>query len=162
MKKVSMQKILILLFLLPASLMAQKTQVLNIRNIDCKYDTTASIYPKSDVLLTTDAVKNIELTDGNKKILFLRMYSTECNCNDCSESNEIAVQIDSLQLGKTINLNSKNATWVYWNSWADPKFITAYLGNITQVKEHEFEIKLSELLGGVVIRTMHLRVRTDE
>lgn len=141
---------------------AQNKEILYVRDIECEYDTLTSIHEKSDIAVDENSNLNLTIIDGGKKILYINMFSEKCACNDCKESNQFAIMIDSLQMNVAMPLNKLNMQWVYGNSWIQPKYITAYLGIITQIKESQYELKISELLAGAVIRTIHMVVDTKQ
>jgi hypothetical protein len=132
------------------------------KDVECDYDTTAKLFSAVDMNVENDTLKNIIFTEGGKhKVLHLKVYSVKCDCADCFESNEIAINIDSLKINETRYFKASEVIWVYRNSWVKPKYITTYLGNITQKSDTDFELKISELLGSTVIRSISLKVKAE-
>jgi hypothetical protein len=156
----------ILVFLLLTSLsnfaFSQKTKKqLHMKDVECDYDTTAYIYTDVNMRVMDEESKNIVFEEGNQKILSIKCFSVKCDCSDCFESNELAINIDSLKMNEVHYFKSSEVIWVYKNSWVKPKYITTYLGNITMKDKNRYELKISELLGATVIRSINLNVKVD-
>lgn len=160
-----MKSLLLIAFLGCSSLaFSQKVikEQLHLKDVECQYDTSTILHLNSTLMIENEEKKNIVFqADGKNKILWVKVYSTQCDCADCFETNEIAINIDSLKLNELHYFKAKEVVWVYKNSWISPKYITAYLGNITQKSKNEYEIKISELLGSTVIRSIYLNVKAD-
>jgi hypothetical protein len=132
------------------------------KNVECQFDTSAVLHLNSTVIIENDEKKNIIFqSEGKNKILLVKVYSTKCDCADCFESNEFAINIDSLKMNKEHYFKASEVIWVYKNSWVKPKFITTYSGKITQKNKTDYEIKISELLGNIVIRSINLNVKAE-
>lgn len=139
-----------------------KKEQLHMKDVECQFDTSAVIHLNSTLMIENEEKKNIVFqADGKNKILLVKIYSTKCDCADCFESNDIAINIDSLKLNELHYFKAKEVVWVYKNSWVEPKYITTYLGNITQKSKNDYEIKISELLGATVIRSINLKVKAE-
>lgn len=161
----AMKTILLFAFLSCTTLVFSQKVVkeqLHMKNVECQFDTSAVLHLNSTAIVENDEKKNIVFqTDGKNKILMIKVFSTKCDCSDCYESNEIAIKIDSLKLNEVHYFKASEVIWVYKNSWVEPKYITTYLGNITQKNATDYELKISELLGATVIRSINLKVKAE-
>jgi len=141
---------------------SQKTKTqLHMKDVECDYDTTAYIYTDMSMRVMDEESKNIVFEEGKQKILSIKCFSVKCDCADCFESNELAINIDSLKMNEVHYFKASEVIWVYKNSWVKPKYITTYLGNITMKDKNRYELKISELLGSTVIRSINLNVKVD-
>lgn len=141
----------------------QKIETVHVKDIDCKYDTTAIIKNKVKSNLHAHGTQlHLEFLAGENRFLYTKIYTTECTCTDCSESFELAINIDSLKLNEIQYLKKEEVIWIYDNAWIEAKEIKDYLGYIKLIGENTYEIKISEMLNATIIRSIQLKVKASE
>src|SRR6186713_1259284 len=100
-----MKRILLFAFLGCTTLAFSKKVVkeqLHMKNVECQFDTSAVLHTNSTVMIEDEENKNIVFqSDGKNKILHVKVYSTHCDCKECFESNELAINIDSLKMNES-------------------------------------------------------------
>jgi len=160
-----MKNSLLILFLLTATVVsAQKTkqEKIHFKDINCEYDTLSWLYTQSEVKIENETSKEIVITEGAKKTLFIKLFTDKCECADCGEFHHMAITVDSLKQNEAYYLKADEVKWVYGNSWSSSKYITTWMGSITMIDEKNYEIKISELLGSTVIRTINLTISLEK
>lgn len=141
---------------------AQKIETVHVKDIDCKYDTVAILRNKVVQQLKNESNRlSIDYADGTHQVLSVSVFTTECTCNDCSESFDFAITIDSLEQDELHYLKKEEVVWLYDNAWIEEKEIKNYLGYIKYLGEHKYELKISEMLNATIIRSIHLNFTAE-